>query len=80
MKTETQRSRVTKQDRKKYVFAEKRDYTILAFCRKLRSKHLTSDDKRLVAIIQTQLIDDWRVPLIKTLRTLQRKYSSTKYI
>lgn len=53
-----------------YVMGDERDYEILSKLKKLETKTLSEEDKRVVALIKTQLIDDWREPLIRTIDEL----------
>ena len=65
---------VTSQEKKKYVFKEKRDFTILKKIKELEREKLDSKDKEIVKLIRTQLEDGWRTPLIKYLDKLKKKY------
>ncbi|MBI3103459.1 hypothetical protein HYZ05_00805 [Candidatus Daviesbacteria bacterium] len=56
--------KVTTSDKKKYVLPEYRDFEILDKCKRLEKSKLIQEDKHLVKLIKTQLIDDWRKPLL----------------
>lgn len=64
----------TKQDRKKYVLKDSRDWEILKKCRFLQKKKLKKADAALVKFILSQLEDDWRKPLLVFTNKLVRKY------
>ncbi|HLC51311.1 MAG TPA: hypothetical protein VJH90_02965 [archaeon] len=59
---------------KKYLLTEKRDHEILKRCNTLQRKRLSESDRKLVALIKTQLYKDWRKPLIGKLNELLKKY------
>ena len=56
--------------KKKYKLPTKEDREILEKCKKLEKLKLNAKDKALVALIKSQLEDDWRKPLIETLNKL----------
>jgi hypothetical protein len=64
----------TKAEKKKYPLPEKKDFEILGKCKILEKKRLLKKDKDLVKFIKTQLLDDWRKPLIIELNKLIKKY------
>ncbi|TAN33046.1 hypothetical protein EPN28_03535 [Patescibacteria group bacterium] len=61
-------------DKKRYVLKEDRDYFILGKIYELESKKMTAEDKKMVKFIRTQMIDDWRAPIMKKLDELLKKY------
>lgn len=65
---------VSSTDKKKYVLATDADLEILSLCNALAKKKLIENDKQLVALIKSQLLDDWRSPLLKALNQLLKKY------
>ena len=71
----TQKFKIRKSDKKKYVFVEKRDYEILSEIYQLEKFDLIKSDEDLVKLVRTQLKRDWRVPIIKLLNKLLKKYS-----
>lgn len=75
MKRYTPIFEATSSDKRKYVLPEERDFEILDKCKRLEKINLTKEDKYLVNFIKTQLIDDWRKPLLKELNLLLKKYS-----
>jgi len=54
----------------KYKLPTKEDHDILAKCEQLEKLKLNVKDKALVALVKSQLEDDWRKPLIETLNKL----------
>ncbi|OGN04835.1 MAG: hypothetical protein A3B99_00485 [Candidatus Yanofskybacteria bacterium RIFCSPHIGHO2_02_FULL_44_12b] len=66
--------KVSLKDQKRYVLGEKRDYQISAKIYKLEKYKLSSEDKKTVNLIRTQLEKDWRKPLLKILNHLLKKY------
>jgi len=64
----------TNLEKKRYLLPEKRDLEILGKCRKLEKNKLSKQEKYFVKFIKTQLLKDWRKPLLKELNKLLRKY------
>ena len=60
----------TTSERKKYVLKEKRDFDILALCNELEEKKLSKQHRKLVKLIKSQLEEDWRTPLLQSLKEL----------
>ena len=56
--------------KKKYKLPTKEDREILAKCKQSEKLKLSVRDKALVALVKSQLEDDWRKPLIETLDKL----------
>lgn len=65
---------VLAKDKKRYVLEETRDYQILEKIYQLEKCKLSADDKKLVKFLRSQLLDDWRKPLLKFLDGLVKKY------
>ncbi len=65
---------VTASDENGYAMPEARDYQILAAVKALESRRLSVDDSELVELIRSQLLDDWRAPLLRKLEALRIKY------
>ena len=65
---------LTPTEKKKYLMVNEKDYEILSKIRELEKLKLTKEDRVLVSFIRTQLENDWRKPLIRTLDKLLRKY------
>lgn len=61
-------------EKKNYVMADKEDFMILSKIKKLEKKGLAKQDKETIKIIRTQLKKNWRLPLIKYLDRLLKKY------
>lgn len=70
----TKQFKITPTEKKKYVLSTDADFEILDRCKQLEKLKLTKEDKFLVKLIKTQLEDDWRKPLLKTLNQLLKKY------
>lgn len=66
--------KLTSYEKRNYVMKEKKDFIILNKIKELETKKLTSEDKKVVSLIRTQLKDDWRTPLINYLNRLLVKY------
>jgi len=70
----TKKFKTTSLEKKKYVLSTNSDFEILAKCKQLEKLKLTKQDRILVKLIKTQLEEDWRKPLQKTLNRLLKKY------
>lgn len=66
--------KVSLAEKKKYVLATDVDFNILDKCKKLEKLKLSTEDRALVALIKTQLVDDWRKPLVAKLNQLLVRY------
>ncbi len=64
----------TAEEKQKYILKTEQDYEILGKIKQLEKKKLSSDDKKLIAFLRTQLEQDWRTPMIKRLDELLKKY------
>jgi len=65
---------LTKQEKRKYVLADKQDYEILAKIHQLEKLSLSTEDKEFINFIRTQLEKDWRTPILEILNKLLKKY------
>ncbi|OGY23186.1 MAG: hypothetical protein A2172_02295 [Candidatus Woykebacteria bacterium RBG_13_40_15] len=65
---------ITEEDEKPYLMPKEEDYAILAKVKELESKNLSPADRELVSLIRTQLLDDWRTPLLGKLNEILGKY------
>lgn len=70
----TKNFRIKAKDKKRYIMSTDEDYIILGKIYQLERKRLSATDKRMVNFIRTQLEHDWRLPLIKHLDKLIKKY------
>ena len=61
-------------EKKKYVLSTTADFEILNKCKQLEKLALMESDKQVVALIKSQLENDWRRPLLQTLNKLIKKY------
>ncbi len=68
--------KIKAKDKKRYALVEKRDYQILEKIYQLEKCKLTASDKKLLRFLRTQLLDDWRKPLLKFLDGLAKKYKA----
>jgi len=68
------RLKISPQEKRKYLFLEKRDYVILNKIHQLEERSLSSQDRKLAIFLRTQLEQDWRTPLVRFLNTLLKKY------
>jgi len=64
----------TRSETKKYILSKNTDIEILIKCNQLEKTKLTKEDKFIIKLIKTQLENDWRKPLLKTLNKLLKKY------
>lgn len=62
------------EEKKRYILSEEKDYMILEKIHELETKNLSTEDKKLVKFIRTQLEKEWRTPIIKFLDKLLGKY------
>lgn len=65
---------ITKSEKKKYLLPKKEDIEILDKSKRLEKLPLTDQDEYLVKLIKTQLLQNWRKPLIVELDRLLKKY------
>ncbi len=61
-------------ERAHFVLATDEDYEILAKLRTLERKPLSAEDRRLVRFIRSQLILEWRKPVLRQLDQLLKKH------
>ena len=73
-KIKTIKIKVTPSEKKKYVLSKEADFKILVKCKQLEKLKLNKYDIFLVKLIKTQLEQDWRKPLLKTLNQILKKY------
>lgn len=66
--------KISQKEEKRYVLSVDRDFEILNKCKMLEVLKLPKESKELVRLIKSQLEDDWREPLIKSLDKLLKKY------
>ena len=71
----TKTLKVSPTDKKKYALATDIDLEILNQCNVLAKQKLSESDEELIELIKSQLLDDWRSPLLKKLKSLFKKYS-----
>lgn len=61
-------------DRRRYLFVKPQDYEILFKIYRLEKHKLSGEDKKTIKFIRTQLMKDWRSPILKVLNDLIKKY------
>lgn len=66
--------KATESDKKKYLLPKEEDLEILDKSKRLEKLSLTDEDKYLVKLIKTQLLENWRKPLLRELNLLLQKY------
>lgn len=66
--------KITPYEKKNYVLADKEDLIILKKIKDLEKKKLSKEDKDLVKFIRTQLKKNWRLPIIRYLNRLLKRY------
>jgi len=64
----------TEYEKKNYLLPEKKDLLILTKIKKLEKNKLLRKDKEIIKLIRTQLLKDWRTPLVNYLNKLLKKY------
>jgi|SRR3989344_4634189 len=62
-------------DKKKYVLSTDDDFEILRIVKEIEMKELSPTDKLITELIKSQLEHDWRLPLLRQLRMIQKKYT-----
>jgi len=65
---------ITAEDEAPYVMPKEEDYHILAKCKELETRNLSSEDAEMVSFIHTQLFDDWRAPILEKTQQLLERY------
>ena len=66
--------KLTDYEKRNYVMNDKEDFIILSKIKELEKKKLNGKDKEAIKLVRTQLKKNWRLPLIKYLDNLLRKY------
>ena len=66
--------KLTGYEKRNYVLNDKNDFVILKKIKLVEKKKLNAKDKEIVNLIRTQMKKNWRLPLIKYLDKLNRKY------
>lgn len=61
-------------DINRYVLSTEQDYLICSICNKLLSNNLNADDKSTVELIKSQLLEEWRKPLLDKLNEIEQRY------
>ena len=74
MKNRSLQDKITPLEKKKYVLSKESDFKILVKCKQLEKLKLNKEDRFLVKLIKTQLEQDWRKHLLKTLNQILKKY------
>lgn len=67
---------ITNEDENKYPLPEEKDREILKLCKYLEQFDLSDLDKKTIELIKTQLLDNWRDPLLTELREMKDNYES----
>lgn len=66
---------ITEEEEKEYQLPNEEDYEILSIIKKLEKKDLSDGDREIIELIKTQLMADWRGPLLKRLKQLLQNAS-----
>ena len=66
--------RLTKHEQNKYVMSTNEDYEILQKVKELEKMKLTKEEKEIVSLIKSQLIYDWRGPLLIKLKKIMQRH------
>lgn len=72
--TLTKKFSIKLKDKKRYVLSTDDDYVILDMIYQLEQKNISKSDRASVKLIRTQLEHDWRIPIIRFLNRLIKKY------
>ena len=67
---------ITQEDERPYAMPEEHDYEILAKIKALEATPLSEADHEVVSLIRSQLLDEWRQPLLAKLNQLLQAYES----
>ena len=67
--------KITSRDKKRYPLPDAKDFIILKKIKYLETKKLNKQDKDLIKLIRSQLLKEWRNPLLISLNKLIRKYN-----
>ena len=70
----TKRLNISKSEKRNYVMSTDADFEIISKIRKLEKMGLSKNDTEFIKFMRTQLELDWRIPLIKKLDSLLKKY------
>lgn len=65
---------ITEEEEKEHLLPNEEDYEILSMIKTLENKDLSDEDQGTVKLIKAQLTEDWRTPLLESLRKLLKKY------
>ena len=74
LRTESGARSASRRELGRYVLSEAQDMDILQLVKRLERRHLSASERAILRLIRTQLEADWRTPLLRFLRTLDRKY------
>ncbi len=61
-------------EKEKYPLKDPKDIEVLGKIHELEELPLSSEDKKLVDFIRTQLEDDWQTPCLNLLEDIFKKY------
>ncbi|MFH0864004.1 MAG: hypothetical protein V1858_02875 [Candidatus Gottesmanbacteria bacterium] len=61
-------------EKKKYPLEDPKDIEVLGKIHELENLPLSSEDKKLVNFIRTQLEEDWQTPCLNFLEDILKKY------
>ncbi|MCX6789101.1 MAG: hypothetical protein NTZ42_00610 [Candidatus Gribaldobacteria bacterium] len=70
----TKSFKISASDKMKFVLSTDTDLEILSQCNALIKEKLLKSDRELVELIKSQLLDDWRAPLLEKCQSLTIKY------
>lgn len=66
---------ISEKEEAEFLLPTEEDYKILSMIHELEKLRLSEENRKVVELIKTQLLDDWRSPLIKKLVEIKGKYS-----
>lgn len=65
---------ITENEEQIYLLPNEEDYKLLVKIKELETKSLNENDKETVKLIKSQLLVEWRKPLIEVINKLLQKY------
>jgi len=69
----TKKIKISEREKRKYILSTNKDFEILDKIHQLEKRELSPEDRRFIKFIRTQLVLDWRTPMIKLLNKLLKK-------
>ena len=67
---------ISEEEAIKYELPREKDYLILGEIIKLEQKQLSDNDRIIIEFCKSQLLNDWRAPLLEKVNEISIKYNS----